>query len=457
LAVQRSYRQEIGRAAYFLRGWDADVDYLLGRPREPREISHVRDAADSKPGRLEFVDSLRGFALFGVCWANLLIFSGITYMTEEQRASLFGGPLDSLTYSVERFFIQNKFIGLFSFLFGISFWLFLSRVQGRSASPKTLFYRRIFWLFVIGAIHGWLLWCFDILRFYALFAVLLPLFVRTAPKRLLITALITCVLAPALVSGVDTWLARPNPDVIDHDAMALAAFSRGTFGEVLVANWRYDWYLTNSISQIAYQVAVFGRLLLGLCVARTLDLGHLAAYRRLLRRVLLVGGLAGLVGSTIYAGYPASATDSAWLTASRRLLVEGGHLGLTLAYASALALAFLGERWRRVIRVLTPIGQMALTWYLVQTVSGIWMFYGFASGPALMGRMGPASLVAICLVAFAAQVWVARIWTRRFRFGPAEWCWRSLTYWKLQPLLLPISIAGQQQHAADGAARRRRS
>ena len=62
------------------------------------------------PGRLEFVDSLRGFALFGVFWANLLIFSGIEYSTGEQRASLFHGRLDTVAYFVERFFIENKFM-----------------------------------------------------------------------------------------------------------------------------------------------------------------------------------------------------------------------------------------------------------------------------------------------------------------------------------------------------------
>jgi uncharacterized protein len=109
--------------------------------------------------RLEFVDSLRGFALFGVFWANLLIFSGIDYMSAEQRASSFAGPFDKWAHLVELFFIENKFVGLFSFLFGISFWLFMSRVQNRGISPIRLFYRRIFWLFVIGGVHGWLFWC----------------------------------------------------------------------------------------------------------------------------------------------------------------------------------------------------------------------------------------------------------------------------------------------------------
>ncbi len=404
----------------------------------------MKDTGDpnAAAGRLEFVDSLRGFALLGVFGANLLIFSGISYMTREQRTSLFGGPLDRLAYFLEQFLVENKFMGLFSILFGISFWLFLSRARARGGSPMRLFYRRIFWLFAIGALHGWLLWCFDILRFYALWAVLLPLFVRTAPRRLLVLGFTVAVLAPALVSGLGAGLATRAGSPADYDGMALEAFSRGTFGEVLAANWRYDWYLTISISQIGYQVAVLGRLLIGLYVARTLDLGNLGEHRILLRRVLLAGGVAGIVGSTLFAGnLLAGRAGDPELAFFRRLLIEGGQLGLTLAYASALALAFLVRPGRRLIRVLAPMGQMALTWYLLQTAFGIWMFYGFPRGPALMGKVGPAPLAAVCLLGFALQVLAARAWMSRFRFGPAEWCWRSLTYGRVQPFLRPRPAA----------------
>ena len=385
--------------------------------------------------RLQVVDSLRGFALFGVFWANLQIFAGFDYMTDAQRGSLFHGRLDTVAYLIERFFIENKFMGLFSFLFGVSFWLFLSRVSGRVTSATTLFYRRIFWLFVIGAIHGWLLWCFDILRFYALWAALLPLFVRTAPRRLLVVALATAVLVPAAVVAAAAVLSHGA--ATDYDAIALAAFSHGSYGEVFKANWQYDWYLTLSIGQIDYQVAIFGRLLLGLYVARTLNLANLDEHRTLLRRVLLVGGLVGVVGSTIFAGgLLTGAPHDPWLVFIRRLLVEGGQLGLTLAYASAVALAFLGERWRRVVRPLAPMGQMALTWYLLQTCFGIWLFYGFPHGPALMGRVGPAGLAALAVAGYGVQVVLARAWMTRFRFGPAEWCWRTLTYGQVQPFRL---------------------
>jgi len=399
----------------------------------------------SSSERLEFIDSLRGFALFGVFWANLLIFSGIGYLTDEQRASLFTSRLDSIAFFLERFFIENKFMGLFSFLFGISFWLFLSRARARGGGATSLFYRRILWLFIIGAVHGWLLWCFDILRFYALWAVLLPLFVRTAPRRLLSIALITGILIPALVSGLKVWLSTPTPSEIDFDAMALTAFAGGSYREFLIANWKYDWYLTLDIGQIAYQVAVFGRLLLGLYAARTLALGNLNAHRTLLLRVLFIGGIVGVLGSTIFAGrFLTGSETSPWLSFIRRLLVESGQLGLTLCYAAALALVFLAVRGRRLVRLLAPIGRMALTWYLLQTVFGIWMFYGFARGPALMGKPGAASLMALAFVGFVAQIVCARAWLKGFRFGPAEWLWRSLTYWKLQPFSAQSSGASQE-------------
>jgi uncharacterized protein len=152
----------------------------------------------------------------------------------------------------------------------------------------------------------------------------------------------------------------------------------------------------------------------------------------------------GVVGSSIVAGrLLTGATPNPWRALIRRLLVEGGHLGLTLAYASGLALIFLLARGRPVVRLLGPMGQMALTWYLLQTLFGIWMFYGFAHGPALMAKVGPAGLATIAVAGYVVQVVLARAWMTRFRFGPAEWCWRSLTYGTVQPFRLARSMAGQ--------------
>jgi uncharacterized protein len=156
----------------------------------------------------------------------------------------------------------------------------------------------------------------------------------------------------------------------------------------------------------------------------------------------------GLVGSTIFAARLMRSTPpDPWQTFGRRLLFEGGQLGLTLAYASAVALAFLAPRGKRLVRLLAPMGQMALTWYLLQTLFAIWLFYGFPHGPALMGKVGPAPLAAVAVVGYVVQVMLARAWMRRFRLGPAEWFWRSLTYGKVQPLRLPASASGEPANA----------
>jgi len=385
-------------------------------------------------GRLPVIDSLRGFALFGVFGANLLIFSGFEYMTEQQSAALTTTGFDRIARLAERMFIENKFMGLFSFLFGISFWLFLDRVSARGKPATQLFYRRIGWLFLIGALHGWLLWCFDILRFYALWALLLPLFVRLPLRRLLATAFCASVLVPAVVAGIQGLLPRTPGLGEAADALALTAFSKGSYAEVLSANWKYDWYLTLSVGQIGYQVAVFGRLLLGLYAARALDLSNLASHRTRLRKVAWTGALLGLAGNAVFVGELLNGARGFAFPFLQELVAQSGFLALTLAFAAGLVLLHTVPRWTRRVETLAPLGRMALSAYLCQTVFGIWLFYGFPPGPHLMGRVGPGSLALICVTGYAIQVWLARVWMRRFTFGPAEWLWRTLTYWQAQPM-----------------------
>ena len=394
--------------------------------------------------RLEYIDALRGFALIGVLGANLFIFSGFSYMTDAQRAALPTASLDNFVYLLELIFVENKFMGLFAFLFGVSFWLFLDRLRQRGVAGTGLFYRRLLWLFLIGAIHGWLFWCFDILRFYALWGLLLPLFLRVSKKTLLSAALFCAVLAPALVSGFRSLLLPPSAGDSTMDALALQAFSSTSYAEFLRVNWLYDWYLTLSVGQIAYQVAVLGRLLLGLYAARTFVLSDLRSHYTLFRKVLIVGAVVGLVGNFLIARqyFDSDVTGGFLLPFCGELVAELGYLGLTLAYAAGLVLLFQIPRWWHAQRLLAPVGRMALTCYLLQTLFGLWLFYGVMPGPRLMGRIGPVWLLPIWLVEYVIQMWFASAWLRRFRFGPAEWLWRSLTYSKIQPFRIAEGEAG---------------
>lgn len=395
--------------------------------------------------RVDFVDALRGFALMGVFGANLLIFSGYIFLTDNQKALLPTAGVDKVVYLVELIFIENKFMGLFSFLFGVSFWLFLDRANARGADGTRLFYRRLWWLLVIGAIHGWLLWCFDILRFYALWGLLLPLFVRASNRKLLSAALFFAVLAPALIRGTHSLLVGPVPSNPAMDALALDAFSAGSFMQFLRVNWLYDWHLTLTVGQLGYQIAILGRLLLGLYVGRALIFADLPSHSRLFRAVLIGGAIVGIGGNIVVAAHlldAASARGGFLLPFIRRLISELGYLGMTLAFAAGLALLFQTTRGRNILQLLSPLGRMALTSYLAQTLFGLWLFYGFMPGPNLMGKIGPSWLALIWLSGYAVQAWLATVWLRHFRYGPAEWFWRSLTYWKRQSLKARVAPAG---------------
>lgn len=386
--------------------------------------------------RVEFVDVLRGFALAGVFAANLLIFSGFTYMFDWQQAMLPTTSVDRVIHLLEVIFIENKFMGLFSILFGISFWLFLDRAKARGVEGTRLFYRRVGWLFVIGAVHCWLFWLWDILMFYALWGLLLPLFLRVSNKVLLRIGLFFAVLAPALIGGFRSLMMEPAPSL---NALALETFSFGSYSQVLYVNWIYEWDTTLSISQLAYQVALFGRLLLGLYAARLLLHVDLQSHYKLFRALLVGGAVIGIACNILIAGRylnSSAAAASFLLPFSRRLIAETGYLALTLAYAAGLALLFQTSGLKRYLLIFAPVGRMALTCYLLQTLFGIWLFYGFMPGPNLMGKIGPVWLILVWVIGYANQIWFASLWLQHFRLGPAEWLWRSLTYWKIQPLRL---------------------
>lgn len=150
---------------------------------------------------------------------------------------------------------------------------------------------------------------------------------------------------------------------------------------------------------------------------------------------MLLCGVAGAAGSAVFAADLLSDVGGSTVSCIRRFVVETGNLELSLTYASGLAILFLrGGRIQTIISILAPVGRLALTWYLLQTAFGIWMFYGFARGPAAMGRVPPSLLIVVLVGGFFVQIVGAHAWVSRFRFGPAEWVWRGLTYAKLPPL-----------------------
>jgi uncharacterized protein len=152
-------------------------------------------------------------------------------------------------------------------------------------------------------------------------------------------------------------------------------------------------------------------------------------HRRLLWRVAVVGGGVG-GAATLLMVYAASTGQPVGFAPA---LVEAASSGpLALAYAAGLLLALRSPSATRLAAPFAAAGQMALTNYLVQSLVLSLLFYGYGLG--LYGRLGSLAAGGVGLAVYAGQVVFSWMWLRRYRFGPVEWVWRSLTYGRCQPM-----------------------
>ncbi len=399
--------------------------------------------------RIQILDILRGFALFGILLVNMRLFSHpiqtILFPTDPTL------PWHDRTAEwLIRFLGEGKFYSLFSLLFGLGFTLLMDRIEARGGGFVPLYLRRLFVLLGIGMVHAFLIWMGDILVMYALLGFLLLLFRKARPRTLLIWAVIL-VVTPLLFNAAATGLVALGRSVPEGAREIDLAFAQAEANYAADVERAYRVYASGNFAEITRQRVydytsmglsaffvmgfnVMAMFLVGAYFGRRQIFQNLEANRNLFRKLLLWGSLIGLVGNALYATLVMPLSR---IRLSGPLLVAtvGQGIGaplLSLAYTSALCLLMLRPGWSRRLQVLAPAGQMALTNYLMQSIICTWIFYGY--GLRLYGQVGAAAGIGWTIVIYLLQVLLSRWWMKRFRYGPAEWLWRSLTYLKLQPM-----------------------
>ena len=416
----------------------------MDSPATVREGLHPVSAFE----RIDLIDVVRGFALFGVLLANLVWITTDVVLTDARLAQLPTAPVDRIVKPLVEFFVDHKFYTLFSFLFGLGFAIQLSRAEERSHNVVALYARRVSILAVIGLLHIAVVWYGDILLVYAVGGFGL-LAVRHWNTRLLIILAFTLALFARAAVGVFPSIAdEPRSPQVDARAeedtekeRKLAIFDGTSYRAIAIEN--ASFYYGEIVGGVGLFLLpqVFARFIFGLYVGRrnwarrTTDL--LPTLRRLLPWTIAVGvvgnGTAMLIERLQHANV--LGPDSYWAHANAPV-EEAGILALAFAYLSAIVLLFhRSTAWRRVLGSLAPVGRMALTNYLTHSLLYFVLFTGVGFG--LYGEFGPALCVALALVIFAAQMAFSRWWLARYRFGPAEWMWRTLTYGRMQPMRAP--------------------
>lgn len=413
---------------------------------DPMEPPSTQATPVTPANRHAIIDIVRGFALFGVLLSNLVWIELWCGTPDELLDALPTKDLDDLFDLLGLTLIQSKFYTLFSMLFGLGLAIQLNSAEKRGVSIRPTYLRRLAILFVIGAAHATLIWFGDILHLYALNGLIL-LAISRFPVKVLLRVAVGLALFTSLLPAID-WLMHAG-DATTESVSTAGEETSGSLYEVMrdasypeVVRAHFDHqlaeYANTSIagdeSMLYWYLSVLWKFILGFCIGRLGILQNLSHYRPAIRRLFpwaLAVGLAGnALGSALAIGKDVwiPGADS-WLSLLN-LPYELGILALAVAYACGLCLLVERAKSPRWVSALAPVGRMALTNYLMHSFFYLAIFYQFGLGA--IGKVGASGCMAIGAAIFAGQIIFSNWWLHRFRFGPAEWAWRSLTYGKMQ-------------------------
>lgn len=401
----------------------------------PNNTEHARD-------RVQVLDVLRGFALFGILLINAMSILAVKGSTPAFTVDI---PfLDRLLQDLILFFLESKFFTLFSLLFGIGFAIQIQSAERQGTKFLPRISRRLLALLFFGVLHILLLWDGDILVIYAITGSILIAFRNTAFSRLkkwvisllaipgtLVFLIFVYTLAARLTSAGSTSFADSDQSLAKEFANtdATQALLQSSFVESIGERIRTYGELSPLLfSRIPTVLAMF---LIGLYLGRSNFIRQLPEKIDELKKVRFWGLTVGFsLMVLIVAGTKLLPTVSALVA-----IIEDQYLAgpiLCLGYAAALTLAFIKNPRRRVFDYFSRVGKMALTNYLTQSLVLTFLSYGWGLGLAL--KLNGFEVLGICVGLFAIQVLISDLWLRKFRYGPLEWAWRCITYWKVLPI-----------------------
>jgi uncharacterized protein len=436
--------------------------------------------------RITALDATRGAAVLGILLMNIWAFAGPQGFFDYPVAVADWGGAPVATWAVVHTLFEGSQRALFSLLFGAGMLLMVGHLE-RSAPgvrPGRIYYRRVGWLIVIGLVDAFvLLWPADILFTYGLCGLVLYPFRRLRPAALVAIALAVmalnaglrvadlreaealqatyaevqgrdaATLPPDEAKAVEAWErieSRARPDLRSPQVQeSLRVTAEGPLGEFFLERARTSLILQTVVALNAWLLDALAMMFLGMAAVRA-GLFTAGASGRTLALLVVAGyGL----------GLPLSLAETLALLRTdfdpiidrqylvvydlRRLGMAAGHLGVILWIARQ-------PRWQALTARVAAVGRMALSNYLAHSVLGAFIFY--AIGLGLYGRFTGLYLYGVVALVWALQLAWSPWWLARYRFGPAEWLWRSMTYRQRQPFRRAAPVAMAASAGTSGTA-----
>jgi uncharacterized protein len=393
-------------------------------------------------GRITSIDTLRGVAVLGILIINIQWVSMIegaswnpTFMFPFEGGNWWAWVLSHVL-------ADQKFMTIFSLLFGAGVLLMTSRVESHGGSSRGIHYRRMFILLLIGLAHAYLLWFGDILVTYAFCGMLIYPLRMLRPGKLIAIGIVTVAVA-SILSLLFGWSMqfwpeediralmtdwRPSSQEVTDD---MAAY-RGSYGEIFVHRAPAAFGFHTFVFLVWGMWRAGGLMLIGMGLHKLDVFGAgrtVVFYATLILAALLIG-----IPTVIYGLY--RNIEDGW-TLEYSFFIGNqynywGSIVVSLGWIGAIMLLCKSVNFGFLTQPLAAVGRMALTNYLMQTVLVTTIFYGYGLG--LYGQVDRVGQVLIVFGVWALLLIASPIWLRYFRFGPAEWLWRSVTYRRAQPM-----------------------
>jgi uncharacterized protein len=438
--------------------------------------THASPAAApiSDSARLKLIDALRGVALLGILLMNIPGFAMPDYFSESFKTN--PANVNFWVSAVIAVGFEGKMRALFGMIFGAGVLLFVSKKEQAGRSVTGLFYRRMLWLILFGLIHAHLiLWIGDILYLYGFCGMLVYLCRKLKPMYLVLGVPLVAVCD--FTAGTLFYQHLRDQRIAYVEASAAAAENKPLTGaqKDALAKWREiektlipnredarenmrkmksDYATVAShlrplawkLETIFLPIEIWDSLALMLLGLALYQWGFLSGQwsNRDYAKVVAIGYSIGLplAAYSFYHSYLHSPNLEASLRRMElvpiewvRLIYPFQRIFLVMAHVAAIILLYKSRYAQGLFRRLEAVGQMALTNYIMHSVICTLFFFGY--GLNYFAELEFYQIYFVVIAIWIVQLILSPIWLRFFFFGPLEWVWRSLTYWKRQPLVRP--------------------
>jgi len=396
--------------------------------------------------RIHHLDILRGFALLGILLMNIQGFAmpGAAYLNPTAWGDFEGANFAVWVFS--HVFADSKFMGIFSILFGAGICLFAESAMQKTGSSAGLHYKRNFWLLLFGLVHAHFIWYGDILVSYALCAFWVYWFRNKSPRFLIISSILF--LSIATLYSLFVHFAINNNFIPPSAIKEILAFWLPEQSQLQNEIAAYTGSIVEQFQQRSHEAFVLEtQVFLSIFLWR-------AGGMMLLGMALYKKGILSGAKSVTYYSYLTIIGLTLGLSLSSYGVIQNIQHGFEMNYSMFFGNQF--NYWGSILTALgyiglvnlviskgfakslqsrlAAVGQMAFTNYIFHSVSCTFIFYGYGLG--YFSELERSIQLLIVILVWVIQLWYSPLWLAKYRFGPLEWAWRSLTYWQRQPMIL---------------------